>query len=195
MSHHTLILLNVALVVGSGAVASPAEKAGGVAGGNPLLAEWETPFGAPPLDLIEASHFQPAFEVALTEHSAEIAAIAANTEPPTFDNTLLAMEQSGRTLSRISSVFFNLTSSASSDEIRAVEREMSPRLAAHSASITLNSDLFARIDALYQTRETLNLKPQQARLLETTHEDFIRAGAQLEGADRQRYADIRSALA
>ena len=166
-----------------------------VAADNPLLADWDTPFGTPPLDVIEEAHFLPAFEVTLAKHSAEIAAIAAHPEPPTFDNTLLAMQQSGRDLGRISSVFFNLASSASNDEIRAIQREMSPRLAAHGASITLNSDLFARVDALYQARDDLDLTPQQARLLETSHEDFIRAGAQLEGADRERFAEIRSSLA
>ncbi|MEL6770524.1 MAG: M3 family metallopeptidase [Bacteroidota bacterium] len=162
---------------------------------NPLLMEWDTPFGTPPLDRIEEAHFLPAYDVALAKHTAEIEAIATNAEAPTFENTMLAMQQAGRDLGRISRVFFNLTSSASNDEIRAIQREMSPRLAAHSASITLNPDLFARIDALYQARETLGLEPQEARLLETTHEDFIRAGAQLEGADRERFAEIRSALA
>ncbi|MEM8558332.1 MAG: M3 family metallopeptidase [Bacteroidota bacterium] len=162
---------------------------------NPLLMAWDTPFGTPPLDLIDEAHFLPAYEVALAAHTAEIEAIASNAEAPTFENTMLAMQQAGRDLGRISRVFFNLTSSASNDEIRAIQREMSPRLAAHSASITLNPVLFARIDALYQARETLDLEPQQARLLETTHEDFIRAGAQLEGADRERFAEVRSALA
>lgn len=162
---------------------------------NPLLQEWATPFGTPPLDAIDEAHFLPAYDVALAIHREEIETIATNPEPPTFENTLLALEQSGEELGRISRVFFNLTSSASNDEIRAIQREMSPRLAAHGASITLNPELFARIDALYQARETLDLAPQQARLLETTHDDFIRAGAQLEGADRDRFAEIRSSLA
>ena len=162
---------------------------------NPLLADWDTPFGAPPLDLIEEAHFVPAYEEALAKHTAEIEAIATNAEAPTFDNTLLAMQQSGRDLGRISLVFSNLASSASNDEIRAIQREMSPRLAAHGASITLNPDLFSRIDTLYQTRDELGLTPQQARLLETTHEDFIRAGAQLGEDERKRFAEIRSSLA
>ncbi|MEE4331030.1 MAG: M3 family metallopeptidase [Wenzhouxiangella sp.] len=174
-------------------VAVPAETA--TAANNPLLADWDTPFGTPPLDRIEESHFLPAYEVALASHSAEIEAIASNSEPPTFENTILAMEQSGSDLGRISRVFFNLASSASNDEIRAIQREMSPRLAAHGASITLNPDLFARIDTLYQNRDSLELTPQQTRLLETTHEDFIRAGAQLEGDDRERFAEIRAELA
>jgi len=162
---------------------------------NPLLADWTTPYGAPPLDLIEEAHFLPAYDAALARHAAEIEAIANNPDAPTFENTLLAMEMSGRDLDRISRVFFNLTSSASNDEIRAIQREISPRLAAHSASITLNPELFARIDALYQARDTLDLTAQQARLLETTRNDFIRAGAQLEGEDRERFAEVRSRLA
>jgi len=162
---------------------------------NPLLGAWNTPHEAPPFDAIEEEHFLPAFDVAIAAHSAEIEAIANNPEAPTFDNTLLAMEQSGALLGRMSSVFFNLASSASNEEIRAIQREMSPRMAAHSASITLNADLFARIDSLYQQRESLDLEPQQLRLLEVTHHDFVRAGAQLEGDDRQRFADVRSGLA
>ena len=162
---------------------------------NPLLADWDTPFRTPPVDRIEEAHFLPAFEVALARHSAEIEVIAADSEAPTFENTLLAMEQAGADLRRVARVFANLASSATNDEIRAIQREMSPRLAAHSASITLNPDLFARIETLYQNRDSLELTPQQARLLETTHEDFIRAGAQLEGADRERFAEIRSELA
>ncbi|XBQ16475.1 MAG: M3 family metallopeptidase [Oceanicaulis sp.] len=162
---------------------------------NPLLAEWETPFDAPPFDAISADDFLPAFEAAIAAHSAEIEAIATNPEPPTFENTLLAMETAGGDLGRVSRVFFNLTSSASNDQIRAIQREMSPRLAAHSASITLNEDLFARIDALHQQIDTLGLTDQQRRLLVVTHEDFVRAGAQLEGEDRERFAEIRADLA
>ena len=165
------------------------------ASGNPLLAAWDTPYAAPPFDRFEEADFLPAFEAALAAHSEEIEAIATNTDAPTFDNTMLALETSGDALGRVSRVFFNLASSASNDEIRAIQREMSPRLAAHTASITLNPDLFARVDALYQSRDSLDLSPQQARLLETTHEDFIRAGAQLDGADRERFAEIRSQLA
>lgn len=171
------------------AITAPADTA------NPLLAAWDTPYGAPPFDLIEEAHFLPAFETAFTRHSAEIEAIAANPDAPTFENTLLALEEAGSDLQRIASVFFNLTSSATNDEMRAIQREISPRLAAHSASITLNADLFARIDQLYQARDTLDLTAQQNRLLETTHEDFVRAGAQLDGENRDRFAAIRADLA
>ncbi len=167
----------------------------GVEATNPLLAEWNTPYGAPPFDQIEEAHFLPAFDVALASHSAEIEAIASNDAEPTFENTLLAMENAGADLTRISRVFFNLTSSASNDEIRAIQREMSPRLAAHNASITLNADLFARIETIYNSLDERDLTAQQRRLVETTYEDFTRSGAQLEGDDRERFAAIRSELA
>ncbi len=162
---------------------------------NPLLTAWDTPHQAPPFDRIATAHFLPAFNEAMENHIAEIEAIAGNEEAATFENTLLALETSGRELSRVSLVFFNLTSSASNDEIRAIQREMSPRLAAHSAAITLNADLFNRIDSLYQERDSLGLSAQQLRLLETTHHDFVRAGAQLEGDDRARFAEVRAGLA
>ena len=162
---------------------------------NPLMASWDTPSGAPPFSEIEPAHFIPAFEAAMERHNAEIEAIAANAAAPTFENTLLALETAGADLARISRVFWNLTSSASNDEIRAIQREMSPRLAAHAAAINLNADLFARVDALFQRRETLDLTAQERRLLEVTHEDFVRAGAQLQGEDRERFAEIRSSLA
>ena len=162
---------------------------------NPLMASWDTPSGAPPFSEIEPAHFIPAFEAAMERHTAEIEAIAANPAAPTFENTLLALETAGADLARISRVFWNLTSSASNDEIRAIQREMSPRLAAHAAAINLNADLFARVDALFQRRETLELTAQERRLLEVTHEDFVRAGAQLQGEDRERFAEIRSSLA
>ena len=162
---------------------------------NPLMASWDTPSGAPPFSEIEPAHFIPAFEAVMDRHTAEIEAIAANPAAPTFENTLLALETAGADLARISRVFWNLTSSASNDEIRAIQREMSPRLAAHAAAINLNADLFARVDALFQRRETLELTAQERRLLEVTHEDFVRAGAQLQGEDRERFAEIRSSLA
>jgi peptidyl-dipeptidase Dcp len=162
---------------------------------NPLLGEWTTPHGAPPFSQIEEVHFLPAFDVALASHTAEIEAIASNGAEPTFENTLLAMENAGADLTRISRVFFALTSSASNDEIRAIQREMSPRLAAHSASITLNADLFARIEAIYNTMDERDLTDQQRRLVEVTYRNFTRAGAQLEGEARERFADVRSQLA
>lgn len=179
------------------AAMEPAAGAGALAAleNNPFAEEWTENFGAPPLDRITEAHFMPAFEAAIADHSAQIGVIARNADEPTFENTLLAMEMAGRGLNRVSAVFSNLTSSASNEELRAIQREVSPMLARHSASITLNTDLFARIDTLYQNRAGLDLTDQQARLLEVYHDNFIRAGAQLTEDERERYAEIRSELA
>lgn len=172
--------------------ANPADE---TAQANPLLAEWNTPHGAPPFSQIQPDHFIPAFEAAMETHRAEIDAIATNPDAPTFENTMLALENAGADLGRISRVFGNLTSSASNDALDAIQAEMSPRLARHSSAITLNADLFARIDTLRQRSDELDLTPEQARLIEVYHENYVRAGAQLEGEDRERFAEIRAELA
>ena len=163
--------------------------------GNPLLAEWDAPFGAPPFQDIQPEHFIPAFEDAMARHRAEIDAIAAANAEPAFDNTIVALERSGGDLARIQRTFFALASSATNDDIRAIQREMSPRFAAHTNAIVLNEELFARIDALFQQTDSLNLTAEEARVLERTHTRFVRAGAELEGADRERLATIVEELA
>ncbi len=162
---------------------------------NPLLKDWQGPFGAPPLGHIKPEHFPPAFEQALREHAAEVAAIAGNPAPPTFDNVIVALEGAGRLLAKVEGVFHNLAASASNPELQAIEQAMSPRLAAHWSAIHLNLGLFARIDALYQQRADLNLDAEALRALARYHLDFVRAGAQLTGADRDRFAAIVERLA
>ncbi|WBQ13236.1 M3 family metallopeptidase [Hyphomonadaceae bacterium BL14] len=177
------------------AEAGAAEDRADAAQSNPLLAQWDTPHGAPPFSQFQPEHFVPAFEAAMETHRAEIDAIASNPDTPTFENTMLALENAGADLGRVARVFSNLTSSASNDALDAIQAEMSPRLARHSSAITLNADLFARIDDLRQRSDELNLTPQQARLIEVYHENYVRAGAQLEGEDRERFAEIRAELA
>lgn len=162
---------------------------------NPLLQPWNTPFGAPPFDRIATRHFEPAFEAAMQQNLAEVDAISSNADAPTFDNTIAALEKAGRDLTRVQRTFSALTSSATSDELRAIQSRMAPRLAAHSSAITLNAALFARIDALFAGRATLNLDAEQSRVLELTHNGFVRAGAKLEGEDRERLAAITEELA
>ncbi|MEM9055720.1 MAG: M3 family metallopeptidase, partial [Pseudomonadota bacterium] len=162
---------------------------------NPLFSEWTAPYGAPPFNALEADHFIPAFERAMEMHNAEIEAIATNRQRPTFENTIVALERAGADLARIQRTFGALASSATNDDIREIQREMSPRLAAHSSAIALNEDLFERIDRLYQRTERLNLDAEQARVLERTHNRFVRAGARLEGEDRERLAEITEELA
>jgi peptidyl-dipeptidase Dcp len=162
---------------------------------NPLLQPWTAPFGLPPFEAIRPEHFVPAFEHAMRAHRAEVDAIAGNSEPPTFDNTLAALDRSGRGLVRIEQVMFNLAASETSPALQAVEREMAPRLAAHHSAIHLDAKLFARIDAVMQRRGELGLTPEQSRLVERIHLDFVRAGALLSGAARARYAEIEERLA
>src|SRR6185312_4737404 len=162
---------------------------------NPLLDAWTAPFGAPPLDRIEPAHFPPAYDRALAEHAAEIAAIAENRNPPSFDNLVLALEKSGQLLTRVDGVFGNLTSAATSEALQAIELEMAPRLSAHWSAITMHPVLFARLDALYQKRDSLGLDAESLRVLQRYHLDFVRAGAQLKSEGRERLAQIVQRLA
>jgi peptidyl-dipeptidase Dcp len=162
---------------------------------NPLLAPWTTPFQMPPFETIRPAHFEPAFTHALAKHTAEIDAIAENAAPPTRENTLDALELAGRDLTRIARVFYNLTGSTTNPELQAVEREMAPRMAKHSTAIALNEKLFKRIDALWQTRESLGLDDEQMRALERTHTSFVRSGAYLGPEAKERIAAINQRLA
>ena len=162
---------------------------------NPLLLPWTTAHGLPPFESVRAEHFEPAYEVALAQHLAEVDAIAADANPPSFDNTIAAIDRSGRLLDRIEGLFHNLTSSETSPALQAVEMRMAPKLAAHSSAFFMHRALFARIDALHAQRETLGLTPEQRRVLERFHFDFVRAGAKLALAAQTRYAQIMSRLA
>ncbi|MEY4965528.1 MAG: hypothetical protein RL274_1111 [Pseudomonadota bacterium] len=162
---------------------------------NPFFEDWTGPFGAPPLDRVKAEHFRPAYDRALAEHTAEIAAIASDPAPPGFDNVVLALEKSGRLLTRVDSVFGNLTSSATDEALQAIELEMAPRLSAHWSAISMHPVLFARLEALYEQRESLGLDGESLRVLERYHLDFVRSGAQLKGDSRDRLADIAQRLA
>ncbi len=162
---------------------------------NPLLETWSAPFGLPPFAAVKPEHFSPAFAQALADHDAEIARIAGQAEPPNFNNTVRALDVSGRLLARIENLFYNLCSSESSPALQAVEREMSPRLAAHESAIFLNQKLFERIETLHRGRDVLGLSAEARRLLERTHLDFVLAGAQLPPAAKQRFGEIVERLA
>lgn len=162
---------------------------------NPFFEDWTAPFGAPPLDRIAPEHFVPAYDRALAEHTAEIAAIVGNPAPPDFDNVVLALERSGRLLARVDAVFSNLASSATNPALQAIELEMAPRLSAHWSAISMHPVLFARLDAVYQARDRLGLDSESLKVLERYHLDFVRAGAQLKGEARDRLAAIAQRLA
>jgi peptidyl-dipeptidase Dcp len=162
---------------------------------NPLLAGWTAPFGVPPLDRIMPERFQPAFDRALAEHRTEIATIADEPAAPSFENTVVALERSGRALSRVSSVFYVLAGAHTSEAIQAIERDMAPKLARHWNEIHLNAALFARLDPLYGRRENLGLTGEQARVLERYHALFRRAGAGLDATAKERLKQIGDRLA
>jgi peptidyl-dipeptidase Dcp len=162
---------------------------------NPLLAEWTGDFALPPFAAIRPEHFRPAFDHALAAHRGEIDAIAANPSNPSFDNTIVALEKSGRALDRVANVFFVLTGANTSDEIEAVEREISPLLARHNNALYLNRALYSRIAELYKKRDGLGLDAEQMRVLDRYHARFVRAGAGAEQQAQDRLAAINERLA
>ena len=162
---------------------------------NPLLEPWTGPFEAPPFDRIEPGHFRPAFDAALKVARREVDAIAANPAPPTFANTIEALERSGRSLDRVGGVFFNLTGAATNDELQAIEREIAPVLARHRNETYLNEALFKRIDALKAEEDGLGLSAEQARVVERYHLNFTRAGAGAQPDAKARLAAIGERLA
>ena len=161
---------------------------------NPLFSESTLPFHAPDFDAIKVDHYRPAFEKGMEEELEEIKEIASNTEAPTFENTIVAMEKSGQLLQRTSSVFYNLTSAHTNEEIQAIQKEMAPKLAAHSDDILLNSELYDRVKTLYDKRDELDLTEAEIKLLEDTHRDFVRAGARLSEDEQQRMREINERL-
>ncbi|MEM7777952.1 MAG: M3 family metallopeptidase [Pseudomonadota bacterium] len=164
---------------------------------NPLRKSWDQPFGLPCFGEISVAHFQPAFDAALDAHNTEVAAIADNGDPPTFANTVVALECSGAELERIAHVFFTLAAAHTSPELQAVQRTMAPRLAAHFDAITSNTQLFARIESVVADAKAdpNALSAEDQRLLERVHRNFIRAGAALTGPDKTRHSDIKRRLA
>jgi peptidyl-dipeptidase Dcp len=162
---------------------------------NPLMQDWTAPHGLPPFAAIAAEHFPPAFDAALAEHRAEIEAIAAQAEAPSFANTLAAFDASGRRLARLEHLFYTLAASATSPELQAVQRAMAAPLAEHGSAVYMHQGLFRRVEALFEQRERLGLGAEPLRLLERVHLDFLRAGARLAPAARERYAAVMARLA
>jgi peptidyl-dipeptidase Dcp len=162
---------------------------------NPLLGPSTLPFALPDFAAIRDDHFAPALDAALAEARAAVAAIAENPDPPTFANTIEALELSDEGLSRVLGVFWNLAGSDSNPAREALQRDFSPRLAAYSSEVAMNAALFARIEALWAARDTLDLTPEQARVLMLTRRGFVRQGAMLEGAARDRLKAVKERLA
>jgi peptidyl-dipeptidase Dcp len=162
---------------------------------NPLLAQWTGPFGLPPFADIRDEDFAAAFDAGLTEARRTIAAIADASDAPTFANTIEALELAEETLDRVSGVFYNLAGADSTPAREALQRDLAPKMAAFSSEVTMNAALFARIDALWQGRDTLGLTAEQARVLELYRRMFVRAGAALDDAGRKRMAEVKERLA
>jgi peptidyl-dipeptidase Dcp len=182
--------------VGVAALAATAALAAEATVQNPLLAPWTGPYGGvPPFDQVKVEHFPPALEAAMAEQLAEVDKIASDPAPPTFENTLAALERSGRTLDRVATVFGVYGSTMSTPDFQKVEEEMAPKLAAFSDQITQNEKLFKRIAAVYEARDAAKLTPEQKRLAWLDYTNFVRAGARLDPAAKKRLSEINQRLA
>ena len=157
---------------------------------NPLLSDWTTPFQIAPYGQISDADFAPAFEAALEEARAAILAIAEDEAPPTFANTIEALERADKTLGKVLGTFYSVAGADSNPAREALQREFAPKLSAYGSEITMNAKLFARIDALWQGRAALELSEEQARVLYLTHRSFVRSGAQLQGAEAERLKEV-----
>ena len=163
-------------------------------GANYFELESALPFKAPDFDAISEDDYMPAFEKAMIIQKGEIQRIIDNPAPPTFENTIVALEKSGRMLGRVSAVFFQLTGTNTNDRLDAINTEISPKLSAHSDSIVLNPELFARVKAVYDNRAAMSMLPEDAKLLEETYKSMVHAGAELTDAERERVKEINTEL-
>lgn len=161
---------------------------------NPFLAKYNTPHGTPPFNLIKNEHYEPAVKEGIRQHEQEIDKIIKNKQAPTFENTIVAYEASGETLSKVLQVFFNLLSAESNEEMMEISQRISPIISEHSNNVSLNEDLFKRIKVIYDKRSELNLTPEQIRLVEKVYEGFENSGATLSEKDKATYRELSTAL-
>lgn len=161
---------------------------------NPLLEKFSAPHQTPPFDRIKTEHYEPAFDKAISDAQKEIEAIAVSTSTPDFENTIAALDQAGEKLGSISAVFFNLNSACTNDTMQQIAQRVSPKLTEYSNSIYMNPQLFARVKQVYESRNDLSLTSEQATLLEDTWKSFIKGGANLEGAAKERFKEISMEL-
>ncbi|HEV2095209.1 MAG TPA: M3 family metallopeptidase [Chthoniobacterales bacterium] len=186
----------VLLAVVAGGVVRAAEPGRAVSKSmNPLLAESTLPYQYPPFDRIKDEHFGPAMEQGMAEQINEVEKIASNTEPPTFENTIVALERSGVLLARVDRIFSNLVGANTNPALQKIESDMAPKLSAHLDAIRLNSALFARVQSVYDKREKLGLDPESSYLLERYYKDFVRAGAKLSDGDKTKLKAMNAELA
>jgi peptidyl-dipeptidase Dcp len=182
------------LVPAGSGLAAFAEQPAGFGPANPFYAESTLPFHAPPFDRIRDDDYQPAIEAGMQRELAEVERIAANPAPPTFENTIVALERSGRLLDRAERAFDGVSEANTNAKLQAVKRALAPKLAAHHDAIVLNERLFKRIAAVYDQRESLHLDPESLRLLEIVHRNFVHEGARLSSADKQRLRQLNQEI-
>lgn len=161
---------------------------------NPFFSEWNTPFATPPFELIQEDHYLPAIKEGIAREKAEIDAIISNPDAPTFKNTIEALDRSGEFLSRVSTVFHNLNSAHTNETMQALAKEIAPMISQHNDDINLNAKLFARVKAVYDQKDQLDLTTEQGRLLEKYYKDFIRGGANLQDSDKEEFRQINEEL-
>lgn len=162
---------------------------------NPFFETYTTPYQVPPFDLIKNEHFKPAILEGIKKHELEINAIISNKQKPTFDNTILAMENSGKLLSRVNTVFSNLNSANTNEEIQAIAKELAPKLSAHNDNIYLNDALFLRVKNVWDNQKNFKLNKEQAKILENLYKNFVRSGANLSEENKKRLREINSEMA
>ena len=182
----TLMGLNASLMSAESTVTAEA---------NPLLAASPLPYQYPPFDKIKDSHYASAFESAMAENLVEVEKVTASLEEPTFENTIIALERSGQTLTRVNSVFSSLASAHTNPALQAIESDIAPKLSAHIDAILLNSKLFGRLKTLYDERESLDLDPESKRVVERYYRDFARAGAKLSDSDKTKLKVMNAEVA
>lgn len=161
---------------------------------NPFLTEFQTPYGVPPFDQIKLEHYEPAFMKGIDEQNANIQAITSNAEAPTFDNVIVAFDNSSPILDRVGGVFYNLTEAETTDELTALSMKLAPVMSEHNDNILLNEALFAKIKDVYQQKDSLQLTTEQRRLLEKTYKSFVRSGANLPADKQARLREINKQL-
>ena len=162
--------------------------------GNPFFVEWDTPYGVPPFDLIKVEHYKPAFDEGLKQHNAEIEAIVSNPDEPTFENTILALENSGELLNNVVSVFFNVSEADGNPEMQAIEEEYGPILTSHYDDINMNEALFSRVKSVYENIDKLGLQGEEAKLVEKYYKSFVRGGTNLSPEDKEKMKKINEEL-
>jgi len=161
---------------------------------NPFFKAYKTPYETPPFDKIKNEHYEPAIDKGIEEHKKEINSIVMVRSVPTFENTILRLEESGKLLNKVASVFFNLLSAESNDEMMEIAQRIQPKLSDHSNEVTLNEGLFQKVKTVYEKRYESNLTPEQIRLIEKTYQGFEDSGATLTGADRDKYKELSAKL-